>query len=213
MACKPDNHAYLERRKLSLGGWKCNRCGNINESYIDKCKCGMSKDDNELSNGGWKCNKCGNVNPNYTGTCNCGNTKEKNNDIKINTPKRGGWKCRECGRFNSQETDMCTCGMTKEENERQMLSNGGWKCAKCGNINPGYMKTCTCGMTKDKSEEIRELKLVKSEAGNIKQQSISNESIDLEMQNLQKLKSYKELLDMGAITQEEFDKKKTELLK
>ena len=103
--------------------------------------------------------------------------------------------------------------MTKEENERQMLSNGGWKCAKCGNINPGYMKTCTCGMTKDKSEEIRELKLVKSEAGNIKQQSISNESIDLEMQNLQKLKSYKELLDMGAITQEEFDKKKTELLK
>ena len=159
-----------------MGGWKCNRCGNINESYIDKCKCGMSKDDNELSNGGWKCNKCGNVNPNYTGTCNCGNTKEKNNDIKINTPKRGGWKCRECGRFNSQETDMCTCGMTK-----------------------------------DKSEEIRELKLVKSEAGNIKQQSISNESIDLEMQNLQKLKSYKELLDMGAITQEEFDSKKEEL--
>lgn len=33
-----------------------------------------------------------------------------------------------------------------------------------------------------------------------------------ELLNVQKLKSYKELLDSGVITQEEFDKKKSELL-
>lgn len=33
-----------------------------------------------------------------------------------------------------------------------------------------------------------------------------------ELQNIQKLKAYKELLDSGAISQEEFDKKKSELL-
>ena len=34
-----------------------------------------------------------------------------------------------------------------------------------------------------------------------------------EMENLKKIKEYKELLDSGIITQEEFDKKKTQLLK
>lgn len=33
-----------------------------------------------------------------------------------------------------------------------------------------------------------------------------------ELLNIQKLKSYKDLLDSGVITQEEFDKKKSELL-
>lgn len=33
-----------------------------------------------------------------------------------------------------------------------------------------------------------------------------------ELLNVQKLKSYKDLLDSGVITQEEFDKKKSELL-
>lgn len=35
---------------------------------------------------------------------------------------------------------------------------------------------------------------------------------DNELENLEKLKSYKELLDSGVITQEDFDKKKAELL-
>ncbi|MCR5202620.1 MAG: SHOCT domain-containing protein [Lachnospiraceae bacterium] len=35
---------------------------------------------------------------------------------------------------------------------------------------------------------------------------------NLENDNITKIKKYKELLDAGAITQEEFDKKKNELL-
>ena len=34
----------------------------------------------------------------------------------------------------------------------------------------------------------------------------------IKVENLQKLKAYKDLLDSGVISQEEFDKKKTELL-
>lgn len=40
----------------------------------------------------------------------------------------------------------------------------------------------------------------------------TNETDDVEIENIKKLKMYKELLDSEAITQEEFDRKKEELL-
>lgn len=86
----------------------------------------------------------------------------------------------------------------------KMLSGGGWRCHKCGKVNPNYTGTCSCG--KDKFENQAEDDAVKARAT----KKVEGE---IEMQNLQKLKSYKDLLDSGVITQEEFDIKKAELLK
>lgn len=92
--------------------------------------------------------------------------------------------------------------------EKQMLSNGGWKCNQCGKVNPYYTTTCVCGISKVESEKIAKdaLEKTKDEVAQAGKES------EQELQNIQKLKAYKELLDSGAISQEEFDKKKSELL-
>lgn len=93
---------------------------------------------------------------------------------------------------------------TREKHERAVMADGGWRCYKCGTVNPAYTGTCGCGVTKIESNT---------------RQNRSNEELrkketdEKEIRNLQKLKGYKELLDSGAITQEEFDKKKIEILK
>ena len=79
---------------------------------------------------------------------------------------------------------------------QRIINNGGWTCKKCGSKNQDDMEACTCGMTKQENEVYHTIS-----------ENDKNEFI-----NIQKLKSYKELLDMGAISQEEFDEKKRELL-
>lgn len=81
-------------------------------------------------------------------------------------------------------------------NEQQLISNGGWKCYKCGRVNAVYAGTCACGVTKTENTALDKKK----------------EKSEKELENIQKLKYYKELLDSGVITQEEFDKKKSQLL-
>lgn len=89
-----------------------------------------------------------------------------------------------------------------------MLSNRGWKCNRCGKVNPYYITTCVCGISKVESEKIAKDAVEKSKAKIAEAEKESEQ----ELQNIQKLKAYKELLDSGAISQEEFDKKKSELL-
>lgn len=98
------------------------------------------------------------------------------------------------------------------------VNKEGWKCHNCGETNPFYVGTCGCGMTRQESEETdRAEKKQKEETIaayldlHRDVEETKNESAD-EMANLQKLKLYKELLDSGAITQEEFDNKKAKLL-
>ena len=88
----------------------------------------------------------------------------------------------------------------EEKNSTQMISSGSWKCKKCGRINASYTGTCACGMKK-------------SENGvPAKTAVVTKAKEDNELENIQKIKSYKDLLDSGVITQEEFEKKKQELL-
>ena len=87
--------------------------------------------------------------------------------------------------------------------EKERLSHGDWKCHNCGRINANYVGTCGCGLTKSENEAIIS-KEIEDEKTKIKNEA--------ELKNLQKLMSYKELLDSGVITQEEFDKKKSELI-
>ena len=73
-----------------------------------------------------------------------------------------------------------------------------WKCNFCGTQNVGeeaYSRCSSCGHTRGESSR--------------KKPKDSGDMID----NLDALKKLKELLDMGAITQDEFDLKKSKLLK
>ena len=76
---------------------------------------------------------------------------------------------------------------------------GGWKCKKCGQANLGYVSTCSCGAKRDEQN-------IKLDRNPPKAASIS------EADRIKHIKEYKELLDAGVITPEEFDKKKASLL-
>lgn len=80
--------------------------------------------------------------------------------------------------------------------KRNVKSANTWICGRCGAENQSYTGTCGCGMSKAENEK------------NIRKQEKERN----ELENAQKLKAYKDLLDSGAISQEEFDKKKSELL-
>lgn len=99
------------------------------------------------------------------------------------------------------------------DSDKLTIANGGWKCA-CGRVNADYIGTCACGRTKGEIKAAQEAAQRAIQEENIKrQQKIEKEVSERELLNIQKLKAYKELLDSGVISQEEFDKKKAELLK
>lgn len=104
----------------------------------------------------------------------------------------------------------------------------GWQCT-CGQWNPSYTGTCKCGVlktsvTKYKTETARlraeerkkererqrrtdEIQKRRQEQEAAKAQTIS------EQEKVKLLKEYKELLDSGIISEEEFNAKKASLLK
>lgn len=84
--------------------------------------------------------------------------------------------------------------LAREAEERRTMEAGGWKCV-CGRLNPSYTGTCACG---------RSRQAVLAAAA---EPALENEGATVRM-----IKQYKELLDSGAITQEEFEKKKREIL-
>lgn len=89
----------------------------------------------------------------------------------------------------------------------------GWMCT-CGTFNASFAPKCKCG--KRKSEVVTEKpqnmgKLENDQAVN--QTPTRRDAIKKEQETVRLLKEYKELLDSGAISQEEFDQKKTDLLK
>ena len=74
----------------------------------------------------------------------------------------------------------------------------GWKCKKCGRVLKNRCGICACGMRKEDNDYYTPKSNTSDKDGTI---SPADE-----------IKKYKELLDMGAITQEEFDAKKKQLL-
>lgn len=85
--------------------------------------------------------------------------------------------------------------LCSEPKDEGILKQGGWKCT-CGRVNPSYTGTCACGKRKD-------------EVANLKQ---THKKTD-EDSKFDEIKKYKELFDSGIITEEEFNKKKIELLR
>ena len=90
---------------------------------------------------------------------------------------------------SSNPTWMQPSSNTRDED---VLKQGGWKCT-CGRVNPSYTGTCACGKRKGEKQ--------------------NNSATTAEAKDkFEDIKKYKELLDSGIITEEEFNKKKTELL-
>ena len=77
----------------------------------------------------------------------------------------------------------------------QLLSDGSWNCS-CGRHNARYISSCVCGLNK-------------TQVGQIKPTPTNT---DKDAKDISALKEYKNLLDSGVLTQEEFDAKKKEIL-
>ena len=76
-----------------------------------------------------------------------------------------------------------------------------WKCT-CGRVNSKYVGTCACGKTRE------EIKNIEAEKQSEAQRQENLKENHLKLDTLMKMK---QLLDSGAITEEEFDQKKKEL--
>ena len=109
----------------------------------------------------------------------------------------------------------------------QIPASNQWRCA-CGLINPNYTGTCACGRTKSEVRNSNN-QAVKQAANRLAVNRpnaapapaaapVTNTDVkpanvvSREEENIRLLKEYKDLLDSGIITQEEFDEKKRKLL-
>lgn len=90
-----------------------------------------------------------------------------------------------------QSTNPSWMQHSSNTRDEDVLEQGGWKCT-CGRVNPSYTGTCACGKRKGEKE-------------------VSVKTAETK-DKFEDIKKYKELLDFGIITEEEFNKKKTELL-
>lgn len=111
--------------------------------------------------------------------------------------------CKSKKSYTDYVSSTLLSAASQEANDKKVISNGGWKCSKCGRVNPSYTGTCACGGSKYETEAKE-----KADAEEAK----ARENSEKEFLELQKLKTYKDLLDSGVITQEEFDLKKKQLL-
>ena len=77
------------------------------------------------------------------------------------------------------------------------IPKGGWKCEYCGQIHPSYDSFCSCGASR--YEEVPKPKET------VKQTNTNGDPFI-------EIRRYKELLDDGIITQEEYESKKKQIL-
>ncbi len=97
-----------------------------------------------------------------------------------------------------------------DSEKERILRQGGWKCT-CGRVNASYTSLCACGKTKgDVLSRMKPAVNVPAPAPAEGESSMS--AIAGEEEIVRLLKEYKELLDAGAITEEEFQNKKRQLL-
>ena len=109
--------------------------------------------------------------------------------------------------YRESAQDAAMREFAREENDKRLLKEGGWKCYRCGRVNASYDSTCNCGMYvqqnrdwKKKQEEKKRMIAEEQKANEAKRQAND-------------IARFKQLLDSGAITQEEYDAKKKQILK
>ncbi len=97
--------------------------------------------------------------------------------------------------------------LTSISTNRKSTDGDNWICIKCGRSVPSYSAGCFCGMKREESQRLRIAKAVNRE-----KEEKQEKDQRAELNNIELLVKYKELLDMGVITTEEFEQKKAMLL-
>lgn len=95
--------------------------------------------------------------------------------------------------------------------QKRQPQPGEWECAYCGTVNAHFYTTCTsCGLSK--TEGIIKAQEEESKKAQEEDMKKARERKAQELTSAQAIKEFKDLLDTGIITQEEFEAKKKELL-
>ena len=175
------------------------------------------------TNSRWQCSNCGEWNSNAVYSCTrCGERKTTRSAVTVIKAEPGAneWKCYRCGRINQNYVGTCGCGMERQNNTKDVTAqNAGsktsatqnaneWVCTNCGRINQNYVGTCGCGMTKQNNNANTQT----AEVSTADSQHTIDDTGNSPFSTADEIKKYKQLLDMGAITQDEYDQKKAELL-
>lgn len=116
--------------------------------------------------------------------------------------------------FQTSNSSNLANAADKVRNE-QLLAAGGWKCS-CGRVHASYVSSCSCGKSKG---EVKDAEFKKKQEEERKQAELEKqeeakkkcETMD-ESSKVSAIKEYKELMDAGIISQEEFEAKKKQLL-
>lgn len=100
--------------------------------------------------------------------------------------------------------------LLRRSDEQQGVNSGRWKCVFCNSTNANNVTTCSCG----KSREDTQKKIKEAQKGTRPEAEKKDGSsvVQDELHIVEIISQYKSLLDSGAITQEEFDRKKQSLL-
>ena len=144
----------------------------------------------------------------------------------------GGWRCL-CGRVHEPYVSSCACGQSKRAVLDRTATTSrfeplslpvveppsprDWTCT-CGCTHPSYESSCICGKTK---HEVLTANIILPDPEPIPIPETAPEPVLIpdtmpdpadDDQIIQSLRKYKELLDDGVITQEDYDAKKKQLL-
>lgn len=98
------------------------------------------------------------------------------------------------------------------------IPDGGWRCSNCGKVHYSYETSCSCGKSIFDSASIVKKKeaVIPTIDETLEENSMNTvgqkDNTNTELSPFDVIRKYKELLDEGIITQEEFDTKKKQLL-
>ncbi|MBR3032698.1 MAG: SHOCT domain-containing protein [Clostridiales bacterium] len=152
-------------------------------------------------------------------------------NIQTQKPKNGPgeneWKCV-CGKINQMYTGTCSCGMRRSEAEKRRAdaqlraaqkANPSQAAAATGaavasvNRNPAQNRTAATRPAASRPSSSQPAPTVnKANTPPAQEQPVNSVEYTQEKKMIDALKMYKELLDDGTITQEEFDAKKASIL-
>ena len=94
----------------------------------------------------------------------------------------------------------------------QSVPPGGWRCS-CGRSHSSYVSSCVCGKNKSDIRKPAPTSTPKISAPTQSGLASKQSSYETENDKIAALREYKLLLDSGVITEEEFERKKQQLLK
>ena len=123
-------------------------------------------------------------------------SKEHDEELKAMLARGSGWQCRKCKKINPNYIGTCSCGNAKRENNITVKSVDNVK---------------SIGTTISSDNSKQKTKEVKKNVEEITENTDTTKEIAIEEKKARILMQYKELLDSGLITQQEFDNKKKQI--